>query len=865
MVQSLRRLWPATVRARWLLTTAVLGVSTAILAVTGLVALRSTHQIVASFDEKLLPSVAKSLELAERVSHLAATAPYVAEVAIMSKLTQESAELDERRAEVARLAGELPIAREAPSGLPPLLAELQQILDDLIATKRRELFVREDLRARLLSLEQLRSVPEPRRPADVDAQFALVTRLLQLAAVARSPQALQELQTEHRARMQRHLPVVRKDPAVAEALDEAAVSIVALRTTQMELEERRTFLLARTRVLSDQLTASINRHVRDIQRDVSARKETLSLVVRSGVTGVLLVSALTLGMLIAAVTVARRSLRRLAAVTDAMSTLARGGNHERTLEPAQPDEIGALIAAFEVFRDNALSISRMSHSMSAQTRLLETVFNNINDGLSVFDRRSRLRAWNPRYAKLLGLQEEQLREGMHIAEVQALLPEATVVAGTGDQAPGTIGSFNDKRRLQERVLEVVFTTGRVLSVRSQPMPDGGFVTLYADLTERRAIDLQLRQSQKMEVLGQLTGGIAHDFNNLLAAIMSNLQLLETDASLSPAPAKVVERALKAAERGASLTRRMLAFARKQPLYPERVIVDDMMVGMKDLIEYSAGDSVALSFDLDGQGGAVFIDRGQLENVLLNLTLNAVAAMPRGGRLGFSTRLLPADADAHDGPPAPHGGSIEITVSDTGDGMPPHVLERIFEPFFTTKKSEGSGLGLSIVYGFVKQSGGDIRVDSQVGHGTSFRIVLPTRTWASPVAPPSDAALPEVPSGLRVLLVEDDEDVRLAMVEVLQRLECEVFVAASKPAALRALDAHDIDLVLSDVGLSLEGDGLALRADVERTRPGVPVVMMSGLPADLLAQRYHVPPQVEILRKPFSIAALRQALAAAVLG
>jgi signal transduction histidine kinase/CheY-like chemotaxis protein len=423
---------------------------------------------------------------------------------------------------------------------------------------------------------------------------------------------------------------------------------------------------------------------------------------------------------------------------------------------------------------------------------------------------------------------------------------------------------------------VTLPNGRVLSFRSQPMPDGGFVTLYADLTERRAIDLQLRQSQKMEVLGQLTGGVAHDFNNLLAAIMSNLQLLESDESLSPAAGKVVERALKASERGASLTRRMLAFARRQPLQAEVVDVDTMFEGLQDLVAHSVGQSITVQMDLQAHGALVFIDRGQLENALLNLSLNAAAAMPHGGSLRFATRRLggqgAADADAAARPagvPGEAGAAedrewVEIRVADTGSGMPEQVLQRIFEPFFTTKSFEGSGLGLSIVYGFIKQSGGDIHAASQLGQGTTFTLQLPVATAAvrreRVAAPTPPLALPE---GLQLLLVEDDADVRPALLDLLGRSGVDVSVATSKQEAIDILQHADVDIVLSDVGLGPEGDGLSLQAWVKSHKPGIPVVLMSGLPSDLLAHRYAVTPQTQVLRKPFSADELGEALVGAL--
>ncbi len=856
-------LWPTSVRKRWNLTVSALVATTVVLAVTGVVSLLSVRQAASVFDEKVLPNVAKSLELAERVSHLSATAPYVAEVAIVSKLAQDSAELKTRQDEVQALMRALPLVRENASELAGLLGQLLSSVDELVDVKRRDLFLREDMQSSLFALDlSLRITGQADGRATVrDLQAALSARMLQLAAAAPNTEELARLQADFRAQAVRGLAT------------DLADSVFATRKSQLQLENRKSYLLARTRVLSDQVTASVNAHVRSVREDVRARKDALLVIVGTGTTGVIVVSALAAVMLTAAVLLVRRSLGRLEQVTDAMSTLATSGVQGESLDVKEQDEIGELVKAFNVFRANALSMQRMSSSMSEQTRLLETVFDNISDGLSVFDRNGRLVAWNPRYLELLGLDGARVHEGMSLTEVQALLP-GVAVHGTADNGAEQLAAFNELRLREARSIEVTLPSGRVLSFRSQPMPDGGFVTLYADLTERRAIDLQLRQSQKMEVLGQLTGGVAHDFNNLLAAIMSNLQLLESDESLSPAAGKVVERALKASERGASLTRRMLAFARRQPLQAEVVDVDAMIEGLQDLVAHSVGQSITVQMDLQAQGALVFIDRGQLENALLNLSLNAAAAMPHGGSLRFGTRRVggghgPLQAAktveaAEVAEVAEDKEWVEIRVADTGSGMPEQVLQRIFEPFFTTKSFEGSGLGLSIVYGFIKQSGGDIHAASQLGQGTAFTLQLPVATAAARrervSAPPPPMALPQ---GLQLLLVEDDADVRPALLDLLGRSGVDVSVATSKQEAIDILQHRDVDIVLSDVGLGPEGDGLSLQAWVNSHKPGIPVVLMSGLPSDLLAHRYAVTPQTHVLRKPFSAEELGEALVGAL--
>ncbi|WP_010093765.1 ATP-binding protein, partial [Burkholderia ubonensis] len=253
---------------------------------------------------------------------------------------------------------------------------------------------------------------------------------------------------------------------------------------------------------------------------------------------------------------------------------------------------------------------------------------------------------------------------------------------------------------------------RILEFHCQPLPDGGWVAVCRDLTSRRAVEAELRQAQKMDVLGQLTGGVAHDFNNFLVAILGNLELLLPRLDGQHDAQTMAERARRAAERASRLTRRLLAFARRQPLQAERVSVRAMLAEMLDLVEYSAGQRVTVVLEPAAEPLWVNVDRGQLENAVLNLTLNSAAAMPDGGTLTLAARR----ESAADGAAAPC--AIVLSVTDTGCGIAPLLLDKVIEPFFTTKAAgEGSGLGLSSVYGFVRQSGGDLRIHSEVGRGT----------------------------------------------------------------------------------------------------------------------------------------------------
>ena len=507
------------------------------------------------------------------------------------------------------------------------------------------------------------------------------------------------------------------------------------------------------------------------------------------------------------------------------------------------------MAAFEVFKGDALQLQSTTEHLQAQTKMLETVFNNINDGLSVFDKDMRLTRWNPQYLQILELPDGLVAEGTHIKDLQQHLRYVRVNAAAGEAPGAGLDSFNEQRLRDTETIEVSLVNGKTLSLRSRPMPSGGFVTLYSDITERRALETQMQISQKMDVLGQLTGGVAHDFNNVLAAITSNLQLLEDRQDMGEMSGRVVQRALRAAHRGAGMTRRLLAFARRQQLHPERVSVDLMLDEMRDLIAYSVRPGVTVRMDLRSGGWVLLIDRSQLERTVLNLASNASAAMPGGGELTMASHV----------DPQPDGSAtLEVSVRDTGTGMSPQVLERIFEPFFTTKAaSEGSGLGLSIVYGFVKQSNGEIHVTSVPGQGTTFHVRLPALPGDEPTERVNMRAGDDgLLQGKRILLVDDDRDVIQPLYDQLTAFGATVVAASDRMRALEAAAVEPgFDFVITDVSLGAQGDGLTLRNELEARWPRLRVVVMSGLPTDILSQRYQVDDDEAVLRKPFSKAEL----------
>ncbi len=382
----------------------------------------------------------------------------------------------------------------------------------------------------------------------------------------------------------------------------------------------------------------------------------------------------------------------------------------------------------------------------------------------------------------------------------------------------------------------------------------GYAKITRDITEMKAATQELQEArtalmhaQKMEAIGQLTGGIAHDFNNMLAGIIGALNLIKRriEAQRYDDANKFIEAAQTAANRAASLTSRLLAFGRRQSLDIKPVDVNASIVSMRILLDRTMGENVTIEIDFDSEELWASTDVSQLESAILNLAINARDAMPEGGSLRLETRKA-----------QPSGGGepmISVCVRDSGTGMSPEVLGNVFEPFFTTKPiGQGTGLGLSMVYGFVNQSGGNVRIDSEVGKGTAVTLFLPCSQPETAVehAPPS--AVEEGGAGKTVLVVEDDTQVRMLILEVLRDLNYRAIEASDPEEALAALRSHThVDLMVSDVGLpGMNGRQLAEMA--RSNRPNLKILFMTGYAAEAAVRSEFLEPGMEMLLKPFQL-------------
>ncbi len=383
--------------------------------------------------------------------------------------------------------------------------------------------------------------------------------------------------------------------------------------------------------------------------------------------------------------------------------------------------------------------------------------------------------------------------------------------------------------------------------------------------ERLRAEAQLRQAQKMEAVGNLTGGLAHDFNNILGVVIGNLDLMTATTAIDGLPREMAGEALQAAMRGADLTRRLLAFARRQPLQPKRLLINETVQSIATLLCRMLGEQVQITLDLDEGAWPVVVDPAQLEASIVNLSTNARDAMPDGGKIAIATsnRSVDEAAATQLGGVAP-GDYVMIEVADNGTGMPPEVAARIFEPFFTTKeKGRGTGLGLAMVASFIEQSGGRISLYTELGQGTVFRLYLPRSTAAGETV--ADAAAEPVRGGSEtVLVVEDNEALRLVAVRALESLGYRVLDAANTAEATRQLDSDAVDLLFIDLVIAGTINGTAFAASVQAQRPSLRVLLTSGFPDTMFNAgmiEAEKPAGWPLLNKPYR----REELARAVRG
>ncbi|MSO73570.1 MAG: PAS domain S-box protein [Alphaproteobacteria bacterium] len=531
---------------------------------------------------------------------------------------------------------------------------------------------------------------------------------------------------------------------------------------------------------------------------------------------------------------------------------------------ANTDEVANLRLA--VAREIA-DRQRLEQELRRSEAQFAALFDNAPTSISLRDETGRFIQINSRFEEWFGISRERAI-GRTVAELYGT-PPAEAVDKTIREVIATreTRTFEFTARLQDGVTHNFVATAFPIP---GPAPDSILVcSVIIDMTEQRQLETRLRYSERLKAIGQFSSGIAHDFNNLLAVILGNADLLLA--------AKVDDQRLAAiirsAERGRELTHLLLAYSRKQELNPVPVDLHRLVLGIEDMLRRTLGEKIELKISHDSDSWPASADPSRVEDALIHLAINAHDAMPDGGILtiAIANRYLDAGyATQNQIEEVMSGDYVELAISDTGSGMSPVVIERAFEPFFTTKDiGKGSGLGLSMVYGFAKQSGGHIKIDSEVGHGTTVRLYLRRDLSGTALAPAQSGsadAAPRAKPGETILLVEDDAEVRALATNILADFGYTVIEAADGPAAIAAFDrAARVDLLLTDMILPKGMAGNAIADALRRKARPPKVLYMSGYSANVIARNGVLEEGANLIGKPFRRAELARAVRAALDG
>ncbi len=678
------------------------------------------------------------------------------------------------------------------------------------------------------------------------ALLSQIDRLLSVAIQTPTPKAASQQLDKVMAYWPAHSP----DPLIDEKMRQFRSSEQLLLPQTLALEQSDLALAYYTyhiKALVAMLNDDINLYVQKVAEESDQRTHKTHRELNSIIVFIGLFALLTLVITgFAGLYIYRNLGSNLTAIASAMTRLARGEHDVSVPALQRRDELGELARAFNVFARNTASLEQTSRLLKEKSTQLETTFLAMRDGFALFDNHGQLVVWNPQYPLLLGLNEQQLHRGQHYRE---LLQHVT--PPPGQRWEDVLANISSELPHPQ---ELRLAQGRTVELRFSPVPNRGVVNVVLERTERKALEEALLHSQKMKAVGQLTGGLAHDFNNLLAVIIGSLELT-TQHTLDAQTEQRIARALKAAERGAQLTQRLLAFSRKQALHPQAVILKDLVENLRELLRHTLPSTLSLTLEAQRHGWPAWIDANQLENALLNLVVNARDAME--GRTGvvhiriYNQRVVRTGGKKQD--------MVALEVIDTGSGMSEEIKAQVFEPFFTTKAvGSGSGLGLSMVYGFVRQSGGRVQIESTPGQGTLVRLQLPRAQTAAIETQPLSLPAENDSSNHLVLVLEDENDVRHTLCEHLHQLGYLTLDCADSQEALAMLrQTPDISMLISDLMLPGELNGVQVIRQAREINPQLATLLISG--QDMRRHGEDDLQDIELLRKPFSQRQLALAL------
>ncbi|EJL83800.1 ATP-binding protein [Pantoea sp. GM01] len=832
--------WHAGARSRLLLFNLLVMSVTLAVSLVAIFGFRHAGHIQEQAQAQTLADMNGSLALARDTANVAIAAVRLSQVVGALEYQSESARLQQTQLALQQsltLLAHAPLAAQQPQQLTRIRERsqmLEQSINQLLRAGHQRHLQRNVMLSGLwqsqLLLNRIDLLTQADSPSDALRQqtHSLLSVAIQSSAPQAAVQQLQSVLRQWRAlalsgvlniQVQRLIATSSDLLPVAQQLEQSDIAIA--------------YATYRIKALVAMLNDDITHYVQLVAQQSDARSavthEELDSII--GFIGLFMLLALLITGY-AGYYIYRNLGSSLTAIAHAMTRLAQGEKSVNVPGLARRDELGDLARAFNVFARNTASLAHTSRLLKEKSNQLESTFLAMRDGFALFDNSGQLVVWNVQYAELLGIAPRELHRGLHY---QQLLTRVNI----------QLNGLADAQ-------EVRLDDGRTLELRFSPVPRRGMVNTVLERTTRKALEEALLHSQKMKAVGQLTGGLAHDFNNLLAVIIGSLAL--TVDQLPPGTlASRIERARQAADRAAQLTQRLLAFSRKQALYPRAVAVVELVDNLHSLLQHALLPGQQLVIDAQRPGWPAWIDAGQLENALINLVVNARDAMAQqSGEIRlriWNQRKQEADGKRD---------RVTIEVIDHGCGMSAEVREQVFEPFFTTKAiGSGSGLGLSMVYGFVRQSGGQIELETAPGLGTTVRLLLPR---ASEAAQPLSVPPPIVPqrSNDRLVLVLDDEPtVRQTLCEHLHQLGYLTLECGDGESALALLrQTPDIELLISDLMLPGGINGADVIRQAQAQWPQLATVLISGQD---LRQTPVTLPLCERLAKPWQQAHLVQAL------
>ena len=528
------------------------------------------------------------------------------------------------------------------------------------------------------------------------------------------------------------------------------------------------------------------------------------------------------------------------------------------------DPAGELVGFAKVTRDvteRQLAQLELLESERRFRRLVESV---VDYAIFQLDTGGHVATWNAGAEKIKGYTPQEII-GQHFSRFYSEEDRSADVPANALQTAAIEGRFSAEGWRVRKDGTKFFASVVIDAIRDDAGELIGFAKVTRDVTERQEAQKRLKEtqeqlmaSQKMEAIGQLSGGIAHDFNNLMMIVIGNLETAQHEAVRSesnPRMTRALSNAMRGAQRASALTSRLLAFSRRQPLDPKPMDVTKFLAGASEFLQRSLGEKVEM--ETVGAPGlwSIEVDVNNLETALLNLAINARDAMPNGGKLTIEGVNVYADDEYHRrNPEISKGQHVCISVSDTGTGMPPDILNRAFEPFFTTKElGQGTGLGLSQVYGFIKQSGGHIKIYSEVGHGTTVKLYFPRlHGSATGEADEDEDVVIEGMQTETILIVEDDRDLRAYVSDILTGLRYRVIAAANANAALEILNdgKTTVDLLLTDV-IMPGMNGRELATEALKFKPDLQVIYMTGYSRNAVVHQGRLDEGVDLLQKPVS--------------